>query len=286
MGGVSSCRCNKQIEATELNLDKEKKDAEKDNYENNINNVESITPSKANLKVNSPSFQDNGDNDDDEEEEYEEDDSIENAKATPNAKSEGENIPSQGHTKKNSNEIKMEIYEDNLNEQNIANFPFVIAVSKDKNGKKYSNLANNQNMINKPPLEVINEINADVSKDSFADGIPIKKQSKVISTINSDKIDDIIETQNKNFKEKDSSTKIGITDKNYTLSNNTNNTNSNRNNGEENNLKKKSNSLASKQVSKNQLLKNNTKLNQIITSIIPEHKLLNCEDGKILNLLN
>jgi hypothetical protein len=284
MGAATSCRCNNPTEITSMNLEKEKKETVKDDKESN-NYFEIITTSKANHRINSKVIiVDECDNKNFDEEFEDNQANDERQKFNAHIKSDVENISSLSHKKKDSSEIKMEIYDDNLNDQNKSNYNFVMNRSKDKNGRNYSYITHYQNMINRAvPLEIINEINADVSKDSVVEGISLKKVSKMSgSNEQNEKTDNIQEQQNKNYMDIVNLSTIPNSSDNKNYSN-TNSINAvlkenSTNCGE--NIKKIS-GMGAKLFTNNPLFRNTKKLNQIITSIIPEHKLLNSKNSKI-----
>jgi len=350
MGSVHSCQCNKETDCNNIDLD-----TDKNKPITNLNELIEYN-NKENKNILPPLSQSN-DNvfilnvEPDENENYIDD---EGSSVVSNSVSASvsdfksrSNKPSEGvHIKKNSEEIKMEIYDDNnLGNLNLIINTYTTAVKGGVTAapsKKFSHVHNHNLALvqcNKPPLEIINE-NSDMSKDSneVLSSYKVKKSGGFNNLFNkefpvlefipennnndgsgsqvnnlTDKADEIIYSENNNnfinsintqpmtnlniqiYQEevekikkshtnlKNSSNKLDTIT--FAKSDRINNFSNSNKNLMKNNNQSSSNFQCVTSDCDNANLKLKNKQNQIITSIIPEHKLLNSAEGIFFMLI-
>jgi hypothetical protein len=276
MGAVNSCNCTKDGEKNELDLMKEQvtqrpqvntiKSARETNIPQPQDEKPSIFPAEG---INNLFSEKN---------EKLQPDSI----STPinERGSIEDNQIKTGHAKNSSHEINLEVIEDNpISPEEVQLLSNGLG---QKNLKKYNNIANNISTGNKPPLEIINELNMDLSKDSEQ-----LNNNLIHEQIQSDM--EIKKNPQQNFDKANGNESLKEED-----------------NKKENNLQEVENNK------ENLLLKNdkirppkldgknyyenlpekkpkpkpkNIRVYQNITSIIPETRLLNCGEGNQLYYL-
>jgi hypothetical protein len=270
MGAVNSCNCTKDGEKNELDLMKEQ-----------ITQRPQVNIMKSPRETNIPQPQD-------EKPSIFPAEGINNLFSEKNEKLQPESISTPinqigsiednqiktGHAKNSSNEINLEVIEDNpISPEDIQLLSNGLG---QKNLKKYNNVANNISTGSKPPLEIINELNMDLSKDSeqltnnliqeqIQSDIEVKKNPQQ----NFDKANG-----NESLKEEDNKKENNLQEVE---------------NNKENLLLKNEKNRPAKLDGKNyyEILPEkkpkpktkNIRVNQNITSIIPESRLLNCGEG-------